>query len=158
MHHQNPYSLVRLGAVALAIMLLGQPAVVLADPPQAPTTAVPSAPASSSAQGKGNLVNAVMCEDVVNREPLNVAAVFSISGGKVSCFTLFDPVTERTAIYHNWYYRDELSTKIKLLVNPPRWATYSTIQLREADKGPWRVEITDADGKVLQTLRFSITD
>jgi hypothetical protein len=145
-------------AVVVVLVLLARPALVLADPPQAPTTAVPSAPASSSAPGKGNLVNAVMCEDVVNREPLNVAAVFSIAGSKVSCFSLFDPVMERTTIYHNWYYRDELSTKIKLTINPPRWATYSTIQLREADKGPWRVEITDADGNVLQTLRFSITD
>lgn len=107
---------------------------------------------------KSQLVTAVMCEDVVNRLPFNEAVVFSITGGKVSCFTLFDPVFERTAIYHNWYYRDNLSTKIKLLINPPKWATYSSIQLREADKGPWRVEVTDGDGNVLKTIRFSITD
>lgn len=107
---------------------------------------------------KLQLVTAVMCEDIVNRLPFNEAVVFSIANGKVSCFTLFDPVPERTVIYHNWYYRDDLSTKIKLLINPPRWATYSSIQLREADKGPWRVEVTDSDGNVLQTIRFSITD
>lgn len=107
---------------------------------------------------KLQLVTAVMCEDIVNRLPYNEAVVFSITGGKVSCFTLFDPVLERTAVYHNWYYRDNLSTKIKLLINPPKWATYSSIQLREADKGPWRVEVTDSDGNVLQTIRFSITD
>jgi hypothetical protein len=53
---------------------------------------------------------------------------------------------------------DELSAKIKLTLNPPRWATRSSIQLRETDKGPWRVEIVDAEDKVLYTLRFSITD
>lgn len=107
---------------------------------------------------KSQLVTAVMCEDVVNRLPFNEAVVFPVTGGKVSCFTLFDPVLERTAIYHNWYYRDNLSTKIKLLINPPKWATYSSIQLREADKGPWRVEVADSEGNVLQTIRFSITD
>jgi hypothetical protein len=30
--------------------------------------------------------------------------------------------------------------------------------LRETDKGPWRVEISDQNGRVFSTLRFSITD
>jgi len=38
------------------------------------------------------------------------------------------------------------------------WSTYSQIQLRETDKGPWRVEISDQNGKVFDVLRFSITD
>jgi len=132
------------GVLVIRLMLSG---TALADPAGAEVIAP-----------KLQLVTAVMCEDVVNRLPYNEAVVFSIAGGKVSCFTLFDPVLERTAVYHNWYYRDNLSTKIKLLVNPPRWATYSSIQLREADKGPWRVEVTDSEGNVLQTIRFSITD
>jgi hypothetical protein len=51
-----------------------------------------------------------------------------------------------------------LSTKKKLFLKPPSWSTYSSIQLREADKGPWRVEVTDDKGKLFATLRFSVTD
>jgi hypothetical protein len=104
------------------------------------------------------LTSAVMCEDVQDRQPLNEGVVFPIGIGKVFCYTVFDEVPENTFIMHNWYNRDNLSTKIKLPLQPPRWTTYSAIQLRESDKGPWRVEITDSEGRVLQILRFSVTE
>lgn len=84
-----------------------------------------------------NLVDAVMCEGVRDLAPVNNSAVFSIASGKVSCFSSFDPVPRQTFIYHLWYHRGELSTKKKLFLKPPSWSTYSSIQLREADRGPW---------------------
>jgi hypothetical protein len=104
------------------------------------------------------LTSAVMCEDVQERQPVNEGVVFSIGIGRICCYTLFDMVAEKTHIIHNWYNRDNLSTKIKLPLHPPRWTTYSAIQLRESDKGPWRVEITDSEGRILQVLRFSVTE
>ena len=111
-----------------------------------------------SAADQLKLSTAILCEDVQNRQPQNAGVVFSISSGQIYCYTLFDPVPEQTTIYHNWYSRDTLTSRVKLQLQPPRWTTYSTIQLRESDKGPWRVEITDASGKVLQVLRFSVTE
>jgi hypothetical protein len=109
-------------------------------------------------KGALQLADAVMCEGVRDLAPVNQAVVFSIATGKVSCFTSFNPVPRQTFIYHRWFYRDELSTKKKLFLKPPSWSTYSSIQLREADKGPWRVEITDEKGRLFGTLRFSVTD
>jgi len=99
-----------------------------------------------------------MCEKVESLAPVRPAVAFSASVGQVYCFTSFDPVSQPTLIYHRWFHRDELSTQTRLRLYPPRWATYSVIQLRETDKGPWRVEITDQNGRVFDTLRFSITD
>jgi len=104
------------------------------------------------------LVSAAICESVKELSPQYPAIVFSIAAGKVSCFSFFDPVPQKTYIYHNWYYLDRLTTKIKLTLKSPRWSTFSTIQLRESDIGPWRVEITDQKGKVIKVLRFSITE
>ena len=104
------------------------------------------------------LSRATMCERVQNLQPVNPGIAFSISSGKVSCFSAFDPVNKRTFIYHNWYHRDDISYKKKLFLRAPRWSTVSSIQLREADKGPWRVEVTDRSGRILRTLRFSIID
>jgi hypothetical protein len=104
------------------------------------------------------LIQALVCEDVIEGIPQHPAIVISISRGKVSCYTFFDPVPVKTFVTHHWYYRDEPSARIRLQLRSPRWATFSTIQLRETDKGPWRVEITDATGEVLKELRFSITD
>ncbi|HUV50465.1 MAG TPA: DUF2914 domain-containing protein [Anaerolineae bacterium] len=107
---------------------------------------------------KLTLTHTVMCEEIKDYAPYNSAVVFSIAIGKVSCFTSFDPVPEKTFIYHEWYYQDKLSAKKKLYLQPPRWSTYSSIQLRETDKGPWRVQILDHKGNLLDIVRFSITD
>jgi hypothetical protein len=112
--------------------------------------------AANAAQLK--LFQALMCEDVVDNAPRNPTVIFSASREKAVCFSLFDPVPQKSVIYHNWFHRDVPSARIQLTLNPPRWSTRSSIQLRRTDIGPWRVEITDEKGTVLGVLRFSVTD
>jgi hypothetical protein len=114
--------------------------------------------ASRTSAGKILLVQAVMCENMRVLVPRNPTTVFSIERLRAICFTSFDPVTEKTIVYHQWFHRDQNSAKMKLTLNPPRWSAYSSIQLRAEDIGPWRVEITDAQGHILDILRFSITE
>jgi len=116
---------------------------------------------SSKRPGKKTiLVQAVMCEGVQNYSPVNPAVVFPIDSGsgKISCFTEFDPVPEKMFILHNWFHQGRIVTRKKLSLKPPKWSTFSSIQLREMDKGPWFIEISDPQGKIFKTLRFSITD
>ena len=98
------------------------------------------------------------CELVKNGSPMNKAAVFSSTLKKVYCYTNFTSVPEKVFTFHNWYLRDRLKASIKLVLRPTRWSTYSAMELRSSDRGPWRVEVTDEDGNVLETLRFSIID
>ena len=114
-------------------------------------------PSSHDVTKNLKLVQAVMCETIKDQIPQNHGVVFSVGTGKVLCFTSFDPVLQKAVIYHNWFHRDHLSNKLKLTLNPPRWSTFTTLQLREADEGPWRVEVTDQAGHILAILRFSIT-
>ncbi|MEW6669219.1 MAG: DUF2914 domain-containing protein [Thermodesulfobacteriota bacterium] len=109
-------------------------------------------------QERLTLTHAVTCEGVKDFAPLNPGVVFPTSIGKVLCFTHFDPVPQKTVIYHNWFHRDEISNKQRLVLQTPRWSCFSSIQLRESDKGPWRVEVTDSTGRLLRVLRFSVTD
>jgi hypothetical protein len=104
------------------------------------------------------LFQALMCEEILTNAPRNPTIVFSITQKKALCYSSFDPVPQKSVIYHNWFHRDVPSAKIRLILNPPRWATFSSIQLRKTDIGPWRVEITDEKGRVLGVLRFSVTD
>ena len=113
---------------------------------------------SKPSAGKIALVKAVMCEGLQELIPQNSTTVFSIERRKAICFTSFDQVPKKTIIYHQWFHRDQTSAKIKLTLKPPRWSTYSSIQFRAEDIGPWRVEITDAQGRIFQILRFSITE
>ena len=100
----------------------------------------------------------VMCEEIRGRVPHNPGVIFSSSLGSVACFTEFEPFSEKTVIYHKYYFRDKLSAKKKLTLNPTDHAAFSSIQLRETDKGPWRVEIVDAEDNIVYILRFSVTD
>lgn len=107
---------------------------------------------------KATLVTSVMCEGIENFQPVNPAVVFSISQGEVYCFSAFDPVLEKTNIFHQWYKMDKLIFTMRLVLSPPKWSSVSRIQIRNADKGPWRVEIRDENKRLLNTLRFSMTD
>lgn len=104
------------------------------------------------------LAKAVMCESIQEYAPVHPAVVFSITLGRISCFTEFDPVTRQTTVHHKWYRMDKLITDKQLTINPPRWSSFTSIQLRNADIGPWRVEITDENDHIMRTLRFSITE
>lgn len=141
-----------LGALICAIFLFSSP--LFSQEQEAPA---PSADANAHA-GTLKLDQAAMCEDITDQTPLNPAVVFSIKRQIVYCFSSFDLVPQKTFVHHNWYLNDKLSTKIKLRLQPPRWSTYSRIQLREADIGPWRVEITDEEDNLLKILRFSVTE
>jgi hypothetical protein len=104
------------------------------------------------------LGESTVCENVQNGIPEQSAVAFSVSLKRVYCYTDFSTVPEKSFAYHNWYLRDNLKASVKLTVRPPRWSTYSSIQLRDSDKGPWRIEITDEEGSILKTLRFSVID
>ena len=104
------------------------------------------------------IAKAVMCEEIKDYEPHNIAAVFSIAAGKVYCFTSFNPVPRDMFVYHRWYRRDRLITTRRLSLKTPEWSVFSTIQLRQPDKGPWRVEVKDHNGGILKIIKFSITD
>ena len=123
----------------------------------------PQSKSDSSAKQTGPkalIVQAVVCEGVQSYTPVNPAVVFSIDSGsgKISCFTAFDPVPKNMFIHHAWYHIGRMITRKKLSLKSPKWSTFSSIQLREMDKGPWVVEISDLQGNIFKTLRFSITD
>ena len=126
------------------------PSLVSAQMPSSPPTAIDGA--------RPSLVQALLCESIQNFKPVNHSAVFPVSQGTVMCFTDFDAVPRETEIYHIWIKREALVYRKRLVLKPPRWASVSSIKLREADKGPWRVEIRDADGRLYAILRFSITE
>ena len=114
--------------------------------------------AVSQESGVLTMKEAVMCEEIKERAPVNKTIVFSLAVRKAICFTFFSEVPEKVIIYHNWYKQDKLIARVRLRLQPPQWTTFSSIPLKEKDKGPWRVELIDHEGKLLRVLRFSITD
>ncbi len=137
-------------AVIAVLSFCGAGIAVSEERSAAPRTEVP---------GGMRMTVAVICEEIRDGQPVNEGIIFSSDLGKITCFTEFDSITKKTTVYHCWYFKDNLRAKRKpLVLNPPRWSTFSQIEPRETDKGPWRVEIVDENGNILKTLRFSIID
>jgi hypothetical protein len=122
---------------------------------KAQTKSTPQKPAAAKKLVLGNLV---VCETVKKGIPQTAAVVFSISLGRIYCFTEFTTVPQKMHIFHNWYRRDKKRASVKLLLKPERWATFSYVTFKEQDLGPWRVDVIDPTGEVLRTLRFSIIE
>jgi hypothetical protein len=104
------------------------------------------------------LSSATVCEVKSGGKPKYDAVVFSSSVKKIYCYTLFNDVENEGFIYHAWFFRDKLISKVKLKVKPPIWATFSRIYIRESDIGPWRVDILDETGKIIDVIRFSVVE
>lgn len=119
---------------------------------------VPPEISAETVEKKLTLDQALMCENMKELEPGNKSVIFSVSIAHAVCFTSFDPVPEKCDIFHNWFQRDQPDASFKLTLKPPKWSSFSRVRLQSSDVGPWRVEITDANGKILKTLYFSVTE
>ena len=99
---------------------------------------------------------AVICKDVVNREPVGPGDKFSKDVGKLVCFTKITGASPETEIKHLWYYQDKLLDTISLPVKASTWRTWSRKTIPPEMTGEWKVEIKDANDNLLTTLIFTI--
>ena len=116
-------------------------------------------PASIQAQQAGDVTAAaaVICKNVVDRQPVEPGRSFAFSVGKLYCYTKIENIRNATDIVHVWYYGDTQRARVTLNINPPSWRTYSSKIIQAHETGAWRVEILDTTGNLLETVRFEIT-
>ena len=101
--------------------------------------------------------DAAVCTDVVDRQPVDSGTSFSVSTGRLYCFTRIVGAQDPTQVVHAWYFGDEERARVTLSVGGSNWRTYSSKQVQEHEIGAWRVEVLDADGNLLETVAFDVT-
>jgi hypothetical protein len=101
--------------------------------------------------------DSTICTGVANREAVDAGASFAVSVGRLYCFSKIADIQGSTEIVHVWYYGETERARISLGVNPPAWRTYSSKIIQAHEIGSWRVEILDAAGNLLETLKFETT-
>ncbi len=99
---------------------------------------------------------AVITTAVVDREPVDEVDVFPRQGGTLYCFTRITGADVPTTVYHLWYHGEQLMSRVELPVNSPDWRTWSAKGFLDAWQGEWRVEIQDAEDKVLRQVNFQL--
>ena len=98
---------------------------------------------------------AVVCTDVVEREPVGAAESFPGDVSRLFCFTEIRGL-EGTTITHAWIHDGKTRARVELPVRSNRWRTWSTKKISPAWTGHWQVKVLDADGIVLSTQDFVV--
>lgn len=96
---------------------------------------------------------------IENRELQGTAESFSPDVGTVWCLTrITGGGGEGDTVKHRWFHGDNLMAEVELPVRSSSWRTYSSKKILPEWTGDWSVEITDPEGTVLETVKFSIEE
>ena len=104
------------------------------------------------------ILDSRVCKKVKNNQPLYTGRRFPTDIGRVYCHSLLNNNSgKHSDIYHIWYMNGELKAKVRIRVRDGEEITaVSHREVAESDKGTWKVEITDSDKKILDTIIFEL--
>ena len=104
------------------------------------------------------VLTAAVCSDVKDRKPSGENDSFQWSMDRIYIWNLIKCESHLSSIRHIYYFKGQKVSDIVLDIRSPLWRTWSYKAL--LDKrfiGPWRVDITSADGKLLQRVHFEVS-
>jgi hypothetical protein len=79
-----------------------------------------------------------------------------IAPGPIVLYTRVQSARDAT-IFHRWYRGDTLRQSVKLTIRANAREGYRTYSRQTVDRGAeWRVEVTDADGRLLHERRIAV--
>ena len=104
------------------------------------------------------VLESLACKKVKNNQPLYPGRRFPTDVGKVHCHTLLNNNSGKNSdIYHIWYMNGNLKAKVRIRVRDGKEIpAFSHREINSKDKGTWKVEITDSDKKILDTVIFEV--
>jgi hypothetical protein len=116
---------------------------------------IPAAGAQET--NKLEVVAAAISKNVVAREAVDVGNRFSNSTPRLYSFTKVVGAVQPTEIVHVWSYNGVERARVSLAVKAASWRTYSSKAIQAHEIGPWRVDVLDTSGNLLETINFEIT-
>ena len=103
------------------------------------------------------VLKATVGSDVKDRMPAGVSNYFSWSTNRIYVWSLIQCKHPPSSIRHIYYFQGEKLSDVHLNVQSSHWRTWSYIPLSNKRYiGPWRIDITSAEGKVLRSLHFEV--
>ena len=99
-----------------------------------------------------------ICKEVKNNSPLYTGTRFSTDIERIHCYSSINNNSGKpNIIYHIWYMNGTLKAKVRIRVAKGEGvASFSNRDINSLDKGKWKVEITDSDKKILDTIIFEL--
>lgn len=123
------------------------------------SAALPTLAAAPETAGSPLTVpQASICTDVKERQAVGAATQFPTSVGSLYCLTKIEGAAEKTHVTHVWFHGDSEVLKVELQVGGPGWRTWSHKTIPPGWTGSWRVDVQDANGVVIYSIPFTISD
>lgn len=113
----------------------------------------PKKEAASTGEWK---VEGKTCKSLTNRECADASESFASTDGTVYAWTKVVGPKDGGELHHVWFKGDDQMGDVTLKIGGSPWRTYSKKTLGDKSQGDWRVEVRDANGAVLETLKFSV--
>ena len=104
------------------------------------------------------VLDSKMCKKVKNNLPVYTSKTFSGEDEKVICYSIINNNTKKSKdIYHIWYMNGQLKAKVRIRVRSGKEIlAISNRKVDDLDKGDWKVEITDINKMILDTVIFEV--
>jgi hypothetical protein len=115
-------------------------------------------PVVNAVEAQVTIEDGAICTEIVDRMPSGTDTVFAKDVGRLYCFTRVVGVEGTSTVTHVWYWGDVERARVTLSIRSPNWRTNSSKLIQEHEVGDWRVEVLDAEGNEVTTLRFRIRD
>lgn len=113
-------------------------------------------PVPEARESDVTIVEARICEGIIEREPVAPGDVFPSDINELYCFSRVKS-DENTEIKHIWYCNGEPVAEVPLNIGASSgWRTFSSKNISTLDKGNWKVEIVTAGGDPVKTIQFII--
>ena len=106
---------------------------------------------SSTASAAELTAEVRFANEVVNHQPVSPGDSFG--PGKLYCWNLLKGGEGDYVIRHVWYKDGKRVWQRPVRAKGPKWTTWSYFNVTP---GSWKVELTDATGKVVQTGEFTV--
>ncbi len=145
--------------LVFAVAILGISYAIAQEKPKAeakPTEAKPTDAAKPKEAAEFKIDQLVVGTGVENLEPEGVAETFPVATEKVYCFLRTTDIAKDTEVTLVWYQGEkELRKKTLPLKQGAKWRTFDWKNLNGL-KGEWKIEVKDADGKILKDAKFKV--
>lgn len=96
-----------------------------------------------------SVANIAFGTGIENHALTGVDTSFSLSIGRLYCWTWVADAGAGDTIFHTWIIKDYESQRIALPVKGWRYRTHSFKTLNEKSAGTWTVKVTDTSGRLL---------
>ena len=125
----------------------------------------PKLPKKRIEESKGNSIlhsiavrESKACKMVKNLQPLYPGKRFPSDIGRIYCYSLLDNNSgKQNDIYHIWYMDGNLKSKVRIRIRDGQEIpAVSHREVNNSDKGTWKIEVTDSDKKILDTVIFEV--